>query len=386
MNIGIVSTFFPRECGLASFSKDLCDNLRLHQQEVKIIAMTDKNSSYDYTRDVIFEIHEEAEDDYIIAAEVVNASNLDILLLQHEYGIFGGPDGVHILKFCENLNKPYLLTTHTVLPHPTFMQKEILCELAGMSKAVICMTKRSAELLNEVYGVPLNKIYIIPHGVPKFEKKDRNKLKEKYGILGRPVITTFGFIGPGKGIEIGILAVNKLKEKFKNIIYIVAGETHPKLKKKEGEIYRESLLKLVDQLDLRDNVHFINKYIPLEELGDLLYMTDVYLTPYPGRHQAVSGTLSYALGSGRAIVSTPYEYSLEMLKNDRGLVSSCADPNELALLMDKVLSDELLKAKLEKNAGKLGETMLWPNVAKNYIEIMEELLGVKLKRSAAEDV
>lgn len=386
MNIGIVSTYPPRECGLASFAKDLCDNLCLHGQNVKIIAMTDRNSNYEYTEEVMFEIHEEVKDDYLIASEVVNASNLDVVLLQHEYGIFGGADGVNILKFTERLKKPCILTTHTVLTVPTYRQKKILMELADRSKAVICMTRRSAEILNEVYRVPLNKIYIIPHGVPKFEKKDRNRLKEKYGFSGRPVVTTFGFIGPGKGIEIGILAINKLKNKFPNILYIVAGETHPKLKKSEGEVYRDSLLKLVEQLSLQENVYFINKYISLEELGEILYMTDVYLTPYPGRHQAVSGTLSYAIGCGRAIVSTPYEYSLEMLKNERGLVSSSPDPDQLSLLIEKVLSDEILKAKLEKNAAKLGETMLWPNVAKSYIEIIEELLGVKLKRSAAEDV
>ncbi|TYP57805.1 glycosyltransferase family 4 protein [Thermosediminibacter litoriperuensis] len=386
MNLAILSTYPPRECGIASFAKDLRDNLTLWGQNVKILAITDNEASYSYPQEVAFELQEEKKDDFIASAEYVNATFTDVVILEHEYGIFGGCDGSYVLDFVARLKKPFILNTHTVLSQPTIGQKSILMKLGRKAAAVICMTRRSAELLHEVYRIPLNKIYVVPHGVPIFPEKPREKLKEAYGVAGRPVVTTFGFIGPGKGIELGIRAVANLKEKYPNIVYWVVGETHPKLKRREGEVYRESLEKLVDSLKLHENVRFANKYLSLEELGDFLYMTDVYLTPYPGRHQAVSGTLSYAIGCGRAIVSTPYEYSLEMLANGRGLVASGADSAELARLIEMVLNDPLLKSQLEKKAAKLGKTMTWPLVAKSYVEIIEEILRPNYKRRAVKDV
>ncbi|MCG0275295.1 MAG: glycosyltransferase family 4 protein [Thermosediminibacteraceae bacterium] len=386
MNLAILSTYPPRECGIASFAKDLGDNLALWGQNVKILAITDNDASYSYPPEVAFELHEENREDFIASAEFVNAAYIDLVILEHEYGIFGGCDGSYVLDFIAHLKKPFILNTHTVLSQPSVSQKSILMKLGQKAAAVICMTRRSAELLHEVYKIPLNKIYVVPHGVPVFPKKDRERLKETYGIAGRPVVTTFGFVGPGKGIELGIKAIAILKEKYPNIVYWIVGETHPKLKKREGEVYRESLEKLVDSLKLHNNVRFANKFLTLEEIGDFLYMTDVYLTPYPGRHQAVSGTLSYAIGCGRAIVSTPYEYSLEMLASGRGLVASDADPEELAQLIEKVLSDPVLKTQLEKKAAKLGKTMTWPQVAKSYLDIIEEILQPNYKRRAAKDV
>ncbi|ADL08434.1 glycosyltransferase family 4 protein [Thermosediminibacter oceani] len=386
MNLAILSTYPPRECGIASFAKDLRDNLTMWGQDVKILAITDNETPYSYPQEVAFELHEEKKDDFISAAEFINAAFMDAVLLEHEYGIFGGCDGSYVLDFVAHLKKPFILNTHTVLSQPTVSQKSILMKLGRKAAAVICMTRRSAELLYEVYRIPLNKIYVVPHGVPVFRKKPRERLKEAYGVAGRPVITTFGFIGPGKGIELGIRAVAILKEKYPNIVYWVVGETHPKLKMREGEVYRESLEELVDSLKLHDNVRFANKFLSFEELGDFLYMTDVYLTPYPGRHQAVSGTLSYAIGCGRAIVSTPYDYSLEMLANGRGLVASDADSGELARLIDMVLGDPLLKSQLEKKAANLGKSMTWPQVAKSYVEIIEEILQPNYRRSAVKDV
>lgn len=386
MNLAILSTYPPRECGIASFAKDLRDNLTLWGQDVKVLAITDNEASYSYPPEVVFELHEENQEDFVASAEYVNATATDLVLLEHEYGIFGGCDGSYVLDFVARLKKPFVLNTHTVLSQPTVSQKSILMKLGQRAAAVICMTRRSAELLHEVYKIPLNKIYVIPHGVPVFREKLRDRLKEAYGLVGRSIVTTFGFIGPGKGIEIGIKAIALLKEKYPDILYLIVGETHPKLKKREGEIYRESLEKLVDNLNLHDNVRFVNKYLTIEEIGDYLYMTDVYLTPYPGRHQAVSGTLSYAIGCGRAIVSTPYDYSLEVLGNGRGLVASQADSEELACLIDRILKDPALKSQLEKKAGKLGKTMTWPQVAKSYVEVIEGLLQSNLNRRAVKDV
>lgn len=380
MNLAILSTYPPRECGIASFARDLKNNLAIWGQNVSILAITDKNSSYNYPPEVVFELREDKKDDYHIAAEFLNSAEVDAVFIEHEYGIFGGRDGGFVLEFASNLNKPFILNTHTVLPHPGFRQRGILAKLGKKALAVICMTRRSSELLNRVYRIPLEKIYVVPHGVPMFKERPREVLKKSYNIAGRPLVTTFGFIGPGKGIELGIKAISLLKEKYPDIIYLVAGETHPNLKKKMGETYRDSLLDLIEKVNVKDNIKFINRYISLEELGEILYMTDVYLTPYPHRNQAVSGTLSFAVGCGRAIVSTPYDYSLEILADGRGLVASETNPEELAALIDRILSNPQLKAQLEKRTMKLGRTMLWPEVAKSYVRIMQGILQVNAER------
>ncbi|MCR4431769.1 MAG: glycosyltransferase family 4 protein [Tepidanaerobacteraceae bacterium] len=380
MNIAILSTYPPRECGIASFARDLKNNLAIWGQNVSILAITDKNSMYDYPPEVVFELREDKKDDYNIAAEFLNSAEVDVVFIEHEYGIFGGRDGSFVLDFASNLNKPFILNTHTVLPHPGFRQRGILAKLGKKALAVICMTRRSSELLNRVYRIPVEKIYVVPHGVPMFREKPRELLKKSYNIAGRTLVTTFGFIGPGKGIELGIKAISILKEKYPDIIYLVAGETHPNLKKRMGETYRDSLLDLIEKLNVKDNIKFINRYISLEELGEILHMTDIYLTPYPHRNQAVSGTLSYAVGCGRAIVSTPYDYSLEILSEGRGLVASEANPEQLADLIDRILSNPQLKAQLEKRAMKLGKTMLWPEVAKSYVRILQGILQVNAER------
>lgn len=380
MNLAILSTYPPRECGIASFARDLKNNLAIWGQNVSILAITDKNSSYNYPPEVVFELREDKKDDYHIAAEFLNSAEVDAVIIEHEYGIFGGRDGGFVLEFASNLNKPFILNTHTVLPHPGFRQRGILAKLGKKALAVICMTRRSSELLNRVYRIPLEKIYVVPHGVPMFKERPREVLKKSYNIAGRPLVTTFGFIGPGKGIELGIKAISLLKEKYQDIIYLVAGETHPNLKKKMGETYRDSLLDLIEKVNVKDNIKFINRYISLEELGEILYMTDVYLTPYPHRNQAVSGTLSFAVGCGRAIVSTPYDYSLEILADGRGLVASETNPEELAALIDRILSNPQLKAQLEKRTMKLGRTMLWPEVAKSYVRILQGILQVNAER------
>lgn len=380
MNISILSTYYPRECGIASFSKDLRENIMLWGSNVSIIAMSDKSAGYDYPEEVVFEVVENKRDDYQIAAQYINNAEIDLVFIEHEYGIFGGNDGSYILDLVENLQKPFILNTHTVLPSPNFRQRRILSKLGQKSLAVVCMTHRSIDLLNKVYNIPRNKLYMIPHGVPLFEEKPREEIKKAYDISNRPLITTFGFLGPGKGIELGIKAISYLKDKYPNIIYLVAGETHPNLKKKTGETYRDSLVNLIQELELDDNIKFINKYISLEELGEVLYMTDVYLTPYPHRHQAVSGTLSYAVGCGRAIVSTPYDYALEILADGRGLTASEPKPEELASLIDKILQDPKLQESLEKKAKALGETMTWPQVGQEYVNTIEDILHTRSAR------
>ncbi|MDI6600154.1 MAG: glycosyltransferase family 4 protein [Thermoanaerobacteraceae bacterium] len=371
MNIAILSTYPPRECGIASFSKDLKDNIAKMGKNVKILAITDNGANYLYPAEVIFEIKQDDREDFIGAAHFVNDSFIDVVIIEHEYGIFGGMDGKYVLDFAAHLKKPFILTTHTVLPSPNFRQKWILRGLGSAAAGVVCMTERSAELLWSIYFIPKDKIYVIPHGVPHFTQKSREKLKEIYGYTGRTIVSTFGLIGPGKGIENGIKCIGELASRHPDILYLVLGETHPSLVKKYGETYRESLISLVEHMHLENNVEFINHYLSLDELGDYLYMTDVYMTPYPNRNQAVSGTLTYAVGCGRAIVSTPYDYALEILGSGRGLIAKSTNNHiELASLIENIIDSPTLKRSLEERAFKLGKTMAWTNVAKQYINLL----------------
>ncbi len=375
MNIAILSTYPPRECGIASFSSDLRDNLIRFNENVEILAITDNNANYDYPPEVVFQISQDERASFISAADFVDESSIDIVIIQHEYGIFGGPDGSYVLDFAKKLEKPFIVITHTVLPKPSPGQKQVLAELGSMAIGVSCMTKRAAGLLENIYHIPKSKLCVIPHGVPFFEPKDREYLKQQYGYTGKIIVSTFGFLGPGKGIENCIKALSKLVQKYPNILYLVLGKTHPSLSKKYGESYRNSLLNLVENLRLTENIEFVNQYLPLDKLGDYLYMTDVYVTPYSNKDQAVSGTLTYAVGCGRAIVSTPYEYAIELLSSARGLIAQDSnDPLELATLIEKIINDPLLKQSFEQKTRNLGKKMTWSNVAQQYINFLNQLL------------
>ncbi len=376
LNLG---TYPPKLCGIATFSKDLRDNLIRTGAVVNIAAVSDSEYAYDYPDEVLCEIRQQTRKDYINTAKLVNQSkDVELVIIQHEYGIFGGVDGEYVLDFADHLHKPYLMVAHTILPYPSHGQKMILDRLSRKAAMVICMTKRVARLLEVVYAVPSQKICIIHHGVPVFKPNDRELLKESYGYAGRQLITTFGLIGPGKGLETGIRALQGLVAKHPDVQYLIAGKTHPMLLKREGERYREMLNGLVDKLGLGDYVKFINHYMEHDELGDYLYMTDIYLSPYPNRDQAVSGTLAFAIGCGRAIVSTPYEYALEMLAEDhRGLIAADAGPETIATLLDRVLSSPALKAHLERKTARLGKTLNWPYVAAQYANLAAGVLTLE---------
>lgn len=378
-----LSTYLPKQCGIASFSKDLSDNLTRLGERTSIAAVSDPYYIYAYPDEVTHIIHQQDKEDYIKAANLINKnSSIDLVIIQHEYGIYGGADGGYLQEFTARLIKPYIIVSHTVMPNPSTNQRTVLSDLCRQAAAVVAMTKNSAGLLSYVYKVPQEKVYIIHHGVPAFTAKDRKLLKHEYGFEGRELVTTFGLIGPGKGIEIGIRALKELimKHRNKNLMYLIVGRTHPMLIKHEGERYREMLYDLINSLGLQDHVKFINKFLEPEELGAYLYMTDIYLSPYPNKDQAISGTLAFALGCGRAIVSTPYTYALEMLSSQgqRGLVAADATPESLAELLDRILSEPELKILLENGAARLGEKIKWPYIAKQYASLAESVLESKI--------
>ncbi len=380
MNILNVGTYSPQQCGIASFSKDLRDNLMRLGERISIATVFDPHCIYHYPNEVTFLIRQTHKKDYVSTANAVNRINgIDLVIVQHEYGIYGGADGCYLLDFTSLLEKPFVLVTHTVLPTPTAGQRKVLSNLCRQAAAVVCMTKTSAVLASQVYEAASEKVYIIQHGVPTFQKRNRDLLKREYGFEDKDLITTFGLIGPGKGIEIGIRALKELVARHENLMYLIVGRTHPQLVKNEGERYREMLMDLVIDLGLQDNVTFINRFLEPEELGNYLYMTDIYLSPYPQADQAISGTLAYALGCGRAIVSTPYPYAQEMVaQGQRGLVAADAAPNSLAELLNRILSQPDLKLILEKRAAKLGKKIKWPYIAQQYAALAESILNSKM--------
>lgn len=379
LNLG---TYPPKECGIATFSQDLRDNLLRSGTRVSVAAVSDSEYTYDYPDEVLYEINQMAGTDYSVTARQINRSNINLVIIQHEYGIFGGLDGEYILDFVRRLDKPYLLVAHTVLPNPSQNQRFILNRLAQKASGVICMTERATRILSRVYAVSPKKVSVIYHGVPLFQEKRREMLKKREGLNDRRVITTFGLIGPGKGLETGITAIRKLAAKHPDVLYLIAGKTHPMLLKRDGERYREMLLGLIKNAGLENHVKFINRFLDTAELGDYLYMTDIYLSPYPNPDQAVSGTLAFAIGCGRAIVSTPYEYAREMLAGDRGLLAAEATPEALGILLDKILSNPELQANLEKKTAQLGKTLKWPFVAEQYANLAKRVIQPVLRGSA----
>lgn len=371
----VVSTYTPRKCGIATFSNDLRDNLLSKEQKVLIAAISEPFSSYNYPPEVAFKIQQERKADYIACAQWANHNpDIEMVIIQHEYGIFGGHDGEYVLELVSHLQKPYLLVTHTVLPHPYENQKKVLMGLADCANGIICMTARARKLLFKIYDVPLEKIIVVPHGVPNFPIKERDKLKAQYGLKDRRIITTFGFIGPGKGLDIGLKALAKVVDKHSDVLYLIAGNTHPMLLRSEGECYRNSILQLVEELNLENHVLFVNRFLDIDEIGDYLYMTDIYLSPYPNMEQAVSGPLSFAVGCGRAIISTPYEYAREILAQGRGLIAREATPEALAEQMNLILGNPAVQVELEKRVAEYGQSFSWESVAGIYLKIAEEVL------------
>ncbi|NLY42539.1 MAG: glycosyltransferase [Clostridiaceae bacterium] len=368
-NIAFLSTYPSRECGIATFTQDLVrelDKIGLLNKP-KVIAISDNN--YSYSDRVIMEIWQQDRESYIKAAKAINDFNIELLVIEHEYGIFGGESGEYILDFIDNLQIPFVTTFHTVLPNPSEKQREILKVLGEKSAKIITMAKNTKPILESVYGIVPSKIEVIHHGVPYRILESREKLKEKHNLSGRSVVSTFGLLSPGKGLEYGIEAIAKVAKKHKDIVYLILGQTHPCVKREYGETYREKLMGLVDRLGIKEHVRFVDKYLSKDEIINYLQMSDIYMTPYLGKDQAVSGTLAYAVGYGRVIVSTPYSYAREMLAEGRGLLAEFNDSDSLAKHIQYVLEHPEAKREMEKRTLSVGRTMMWGNVAKQYTKL-----------------
>lgn len=373
-NIAFLSTYPPRECGLATFTQDLArelDNIKLLNKPL-VVAVS--NANYSYSNRVIMELWQNDRESYVKTAKAINNSDIELLVIEHEYGIFGGEAGEYILDFIENLQIPFITTLHTVLPNPAEKQREVLKFIGEKSAKIVTMAKNTVPTLESVYGITPSKIEVIHHGVPYRIVESREKLKEKHGFAGRNVISTFGLLSPGKGLEYGIEAIARVAKEHSDVIYLILGQTHPVVKKEYGETYRERLTEMVDKLGIKEHVLFIDKYLTKDEIITYLQMSDIYMTPYLGKDQAVSGTLAYAVGYGRVIVSTPYSYAKEMLADGRGLLAGFRDADSLAEKILYVLNNPKAKREMEKRTLSVGMTMMWGSIANKYAKLFIDTL------------
>jgi len=324
--------------------------------------------NYDYDSKVISEIEQNEQEDYLKTAKELNESDIDLLVIEHEFGIFGGKQGEYILDLVNNLEIPIVTTFHTILSEPNSKQRLIVNTLGEKSAKVVTMAKNTKNLLQTVYGIDPSKIEVIHHGVPKRLIQSRESLKKKYRYEDKQIISTFGLIGPGKGIELGIEAISKVVKDNEDVLYLILGQTHPALKEK-GTEYRKKLEDLVEKLNLKRNVKFINKYLSKDEIIQYLQLSDIYMTPYAGKEQAVSGTLAYAVGYGKVVVSTPYLYAKEMLADGRGMISEFNNSDSLAENIKYIIENPVKKAIMERETIKIGRTMYWDKIAQRYIGV-----------------
>jgi len=330
--IAVIGNYLPRHCGIATFTTDLCGAISTECGSARLLALpvNDTEAGYDYPDRVRWSLAQDDVQSYQQAAEFLNFNNIDMVCLQHEYGIFGGPAGSHILHLLRGLKMPVVTTLHTVLREPNPDQMLVMEEIAELSDRLIVMSQLSSQFLQEIFKVPGRKIDTIPHGVPDLPFLDPNFYKDRFGVEGHAVLLTFGLLSPNKGIENVIQALPQILSKHKNVVYIVAGATHPHILRREGDIYRASLQALAKEAGVESQVIFHDRFVSPGEMVEFIGAADIYITPYRHEAQVVSGTLAYALGAGKAIISTPYWHAVELLDDRRGALVPFQNPDAIA--------------------------------------------------------
>lgn len=381
-----IGTYVPRQCGIATFSHDLCQAICRElgdDQACQFVAINDKPEGYDYPPRVRFEVRQGQPADYKLAADFINIRNADLLLVQHEFGIFGGDAGSHLLTMLREVSMPVVTTLHTVLRQPDEKQRQVAQELLQFSDRVVVMADHARQLLEDVYQVAPEKVVMVPHGIPDVHFVDPAFYKDQFGVEGHKVLLTFGLLSPGKGIEYAIRALPELVSRHPDLTYIVLGATHPHVKRQQGEQYRHELQRLAEELGVLEHVVFDNRYVEINELCEFLGAADIYVTPYLGAEQIVSGTLAYALGAGKAVVSTPYCYAEEMLADGRGRLVPFRDSAALAREIGWLLDHEVEQQTMRKRAYLFMRNAVWREVARSYLDIFRAVCHQPVVRRSA---
>jgi glycosyltransferase involved in cell wall biosynthesis len=370
IRVALIGNHLPRQCGIATFTTDLCDAIagEYGAAGVFVVAVNDPQSRYSYPARVRFELTEGDLSSYRAAADFLNSSNVDLVCLQHEYGIFGGKSGSHVLRLLQHLKMPVVTTLHTVLREPDVDQLIVMQEIAARSDRLIVMSGHSSQLLQEVFRVPAEKIDLIPHGIPDLPFAEPDLYKDSFSA-GKTVMLTFGLLSPNKGFENVIQALPAILSRHSDVVYIIAGATHPHVRRREGDRYRLQLQALAKKLGVEDNVVFHNRFVSPQEMAALVASADIYVTPYRYEAQAVSGTLAYALGAGKAIISTPYWHATELLANGRGALVPFENPAAIADTAIGLLDDDAGRQSMRKRAYLYARHMVWDRVAQSYMRL-----------------
>ncbi|HEX6099694.1 MAG TPA: glycosyltransferase family 4 protein [Thermoanaerobaculia bacterium] len=368
--VAVLGNHLPRQCGIATFTTDLSDAISMVGPDLDcfVLAMNDGRQKYAYPSRVRFELADNDVAAYTRAADFLNVNAVDVISVQHEYGIFGGKGGSHLLTLLRELRMPIVTTLHTILATPNLHQRRVMDEIAALSDRLVVMTTGGAELLQQVHGVDENKIDVIPHGVPNVAFAGS---KNRLGVDGRPLILTFGLLSPDKGIEHVIDALPTILSHYPDAVYIVLGATHPHIIERQGETYRLMLEDRAARLGVASSVIFHNRFVSQPELSEFLAAADIYITPYVNPEQITSGTLAYALGAGKAVISTPYAYAKELLADDRGILVPWNDSSAIAAEIVGLLDDPEKRMRLRTRAAAHGRAMLWPSVAHSYLRTFE---------------
>jgi glycosyltransferase involved in cell wall biosynthesis len=367
----MLGNHMPRQCGIATFTTDLTDAVVAEAPGIDciVVAMNDPGRRYAYPSRVSFEIAESDLASYRQAADFLNVNTVDAVCVQHEYGIFGGKSGNYLHTLLRELRMPIVSTLHTIVREPTSLQRQAMDELTRLSERIIVMSEYGAALLREVHKVDPGKVDVIPHGIPGAPHAEHSK--DRLGVEGRSVVLTFGLLSPDKGIEYVIEALPAILARHPEALYIVLGATHPRVKEQRGETYRLSLEARALRLGVDSSLIFHDRFVSASELAEFLAAADVYVTPYLNAEQISSGTLAYAVGSGKAVVSTPYHYARELLAEGRGLLVPAHDPQAIAQAVGDLLTDGRKRSEIEKRASAYGRSMAWPEVARRYVESFE---------------
>ena len=373
--VGIIGTYIPRRCGIATFSADLLAAMKEEAPETEFwsLAMNDGPEGYDYPSEVQFEIGQKVIADYRSAVDFLNMNEVDAVSLQHEFGIYGGKAGGNVVRLLQNLRIPVVTTLHTVLQEPDADQREMTRQVAAASDRVVVMSERAKRILGRAYGVAPSRITVIPHGVPDMPFLDTSYHKDQFGLVGRKVILSFGLISRGKGYEYVIEALPEIAKVHPEAVFVIVGETHPGVKRHEGETYRELLAARAKELGVEGHLVFRDEFMDTETLTEILSTADICVTPYINREQIVSGVLSYALGAGKAIVSTPYWYAEEMLADGRGRIVPFRDAGAIAREVIELLSNDNERQAMRKHAYDFARNMVWSDVGAQYLKLFREV-------------